>query len=252
MLSMMETIERRVSCRSYEKKPLEPSTLEKLADCVNQLRDASGIGMELVTVEDEKDSVKLARSMFNGGVTTYLLLTGDNSPATGERAGYYAHQFVLYATRLGLGTCWVAGTYDHHSVHPKLAEGEQVLSVIPVGYPTEKVPLKQNMIRAGLRKGDRKDEAFVESELLFTQLPEWFCRCVEAVRMGPSAVNGQPINLSWQDGVIRAKVWKENHRMEYLDLGIAKAQFEAAAHAQGIRGHWELGKEGRFLWEQSE
>lgn len=248
MLTMMEAIQRRISCRSFEKRPLTPETLAQLKAYIDELNQQSGLHLQLSTVEQEKDSVKLARSMFSGGVTTYVVLTGKTDPVSAEQVGYYGQKLVLFATMLGLGTCWVAGTYDHHSIQPWLGEGEQVISVIPVGYPTEKIPLKQQMIRSTLRKGDRKDEAFVESEVLYSELPDWFRRCVEAVRMGPSAVNGQPVNLSWDKGTIRARVWKENHRLEYVDLGIAKAQFEEAARALGVDGHWEWGDRGQFLY----
>ena len=61
----------------------------------------------------------------------------------------------------------------------------------------------------------------MEAEEPLEELPKWFQRAVEAVKIGPSAVNGQPINFSWEAGdgtpVVRAIVAKENHNLEYND-----------------------------------
>lgn len=249
MLTIQQAIDARVSCRAFDRRGLEPELLERLGEFVQDLNAASGLHFTLYTASEEKSAIRLARSMFPYSPLTCLLLTGAQTPEAEEQTGYFGQRFVLHAARLGLGTCWVAGTYDHHSVPLQPVEGESVLSVIPVGYPMEKTPLKQQMIRSGLRRGDRSDEAFVESEVLYSQLPDWFRRCVEAVRKGPSAVNGQPVNLTWRDGEIHAKLWKTNHRMEYLDLGIAKAQFQAAAAAQGITGRWNWGDGGQYLYQ---
>ena len=246
MLTIIEAIDRRISCRAFDRRAVEPEKLEALGRFIQEQNAASGMRIQLLTAPDEKSAVKLARTMFTASPVHTIVLPGLPTPEQEEQAGYWGEKIVLHAARLGLSTCWVAGTYDHHSVHAQLAEGEKVLSVIPVGYEMEKTPLKQQMIRAGLRRGDRSEDAFVDSEVLYSQLPEWFRFCVAAVRKGPSAVNGQPVNLSWRNGEIRAHIWKSNHKMEHIDLGIAKAQFEAAASEQGIQGRWSWGDGGAF------
>ena len=249
MLNMTQAIDRRISCRAFERRALEPQTQRLLLRYVQEQNAVSGMHIQFLSAPDEKSTVKLARTMFTSSPLQTLVLPGRQTPEQEEQAGYYGQRIVLHAQRLGLATCWVAGTYDHHSVHAQLEEGEQVLSVIPVGYAMEKMPLKQQMIRVGLRRGDRSEDAFVDSEVLYSQLPEWFRFCVQAVRKGPSAVNGQPINLSWRNGEICACIWKSNHKMEYLDLGIAKAQFEAAAAECGVIGRWDWGDGGAFHYQ---
>ena len=51
--------------------------------------------------------------------------------------GYVGEAFVLEATRLGLGTCWVAGMFDRELSHRLFAlqPGELVRAVTPVGHP---------------------------------------------------------------------------------------------------------------------
>ena len=142
---------------------------------------------------------------------------------------------------MGLGSCWVAGTYDKASVICKLQEGETLYGVIPLGYVAEKMPVKQKMIRAAIRAKDRKLEQFVESDTVWSELPAWFRRAVEAVKLGPSAVNQQPVNFTYQAGKVTARLWKKPSTMAWMDMGIAKYQFEVGAADAGVCGRWSFG-----------
>lgn len=247
LLTEWEAIERRVSCRAYQDRRLDEGTLEKLSAYVEELDRASGLHIQLITAEEPgTQAVKLASMMFSGPVYTCAVLPGGDDPLSAEKVGYYGHSLVLYATRLGLGTCWVAGTYDKKSVRAELAPDEKLWDVIPIGYAAEKTPARQRMIRASIRKQDRPLEQFVESELPFDQLPLWLRKAVEAVRMDPSAVNQQPVNIVYRESRVFARLWKSGHGLEYNDLGIAKRQFEAGAAAFGVHGHWDFGDNAEF------
>ena len=143
----------------------------------------------------------------------------------------------------------MAGTYDRKSVDVTLAPGEKLWDVIPIGWPVEKTPKKQILIRAAIRRKSRKPEEFVESGTPFGDLPLWIQKGAEAISLGPSAVNQQPVNVLWRDGCARAKLCKRGHGLEYNDLGIAKKQFEVGAASCGVRGTWEFGDGGRFVVE---
>lgn len=246
LLTEWEAIERRVSCRAYQDRRLDEDTLEKLSAYVEELNRNSGLHFQLITAAPGAQAVRLASMMFSGPVYTCAVLPGGDDPLSAEKVGYYGHSLVLYATRLGLGTCWVAGTYDKKSVRAQLVPGEKIWDVIPIGYAAEKTPARQRMIRASIRKQDRPLEQFVESDLPFGQLPLWLRKAAEAVRMGPSAVNQQPVNIVYRERRVFARLWKSGHSLEYNDLGIAKRQFEAGAAAFGVHGHWDFGNNGEF------
>ena len=55
-----------------------------------------------------------------------------------------------------LGTCWVAGTFDRTTTRFEAREGSVLHGVIPIAYLTEKTPLLQRTIRAGLRKRNKR------------------------------------------------------------------------------------------------
>ena len=238
-------MEKRISCRSYQNQVLSQELLDKLKAFTAELNQESGLHMELIHTPEAV--LKLAGAMFSGTVHTYLVLAGKDNALTAEQLGYYGEKFVLYATALGLGTCWVAGTYDKKSVRTELADGEKIHSVIPVGIPSEEIPSKQKMIRSMLRKRDRSPEAFLESETAFADVPEWIQNGIRAVLLAPSAVNQQPVNLVYHDDRIFMKIWKNGHGMRFIDMGIAKYHFELGASLTGTQGCFQSGDNGEFI-----
>ena len=242
-----EAIQTRVSCRAYQEKLLPEETVRLLEEKLAALNAASGLRFCLCRSEDlETPAVKLAGAMFSGRVYAAAVLFGGEDALGAEKVGYYGEDLVLYATALGLGTCWVAGTYDSKSLSVAPEPGEKLWSVIPLGYAPEKTPRKQSMIRAAIRRRSRRLESFVESVTPFGELPDWVRRGAEAVSMGPSAVNQQPVNLLWREGRLSAKLLKDCHGLGHCDLGIAKRQFEAGAAACGVFGQWQFGDGGEF------
>lgn len=247
-MTQWEAIEKRISCRSYQEVFLPEAIVHRLEEKIGTLNAASGLRFVLVRSEEpDRPAVKLAGAMFSGKVYTAAALIGGDDPVSAEKVGYFGQELVLYATQLGLGTCWVAGTYDAKSLDVTLSGGEKVWDVIPMGYATEKIPVKQSMIRAAIRRKSRKLESFVESKIAFDELPLWVRKGAEAVSLGPSAVNQQPVNFVWSEGRLTARLIKNGHGLGFNDLGIAKKQFEAGAESCGVHGAWQPGDGGEFV-----
>ncbi len=73
------------------------------------------------------DGLKKSYGLFSG-VRHYLALVGNKTDMlTVEKLGYYGELLVLHATALGLGTCWVGGTYDDSCCPVTLEENESVI-----------------------------------------------------------------------------------------------------------------------------
>ncbi len=245
-----EALQKRISVRSFRKLPIPPEIVAELQSCVDEC-NAFGLHFQLVDGSGAgTPAVKLSPGMFSGEVYTCVLLVGPSDRTGGEMVGYFSEKLILRAVSLGLGTCWVAGTFDKKSVSPDLGVDEKLWGVVPVGYATEKTPVLQRAIRSRIRARDRKLQDFVESDYPFASLPAWVRAGVEAVRLGPSAVNQQPVNIVFRDGLVTARLWKEKkNEMMYNDLGIAKYQFQVAAEALGVRGFWNFGETGEFIPE---
>ncbi len=248
-----EAIEKRISCRAFTDRPVDPAVLEELRAYVDELNGEAGLHFQLYSSDRPgKPAIKMAASMFSGPVYAFAALVAGDDPASLEKLGYYGEKFVLKAVGLGLGTCWVASTYDAGSISVDVGEGERLWDVVPLGYAPEKMPLRQTMTRAMIRKRDRKEEAFLDSasDTEYGVLPEWVRKGILAVLKGPSAINQQPVNILYRDGTASMVVWKHGQGLEFNDMGIAKRQFEIGAAEAGVPGRFEWGDGGRFVPEQ--
>lgn len=242
-----EAIDARISCRAYTAEPLDQATLAELAELTARLSEESGLRLVLVGPDDGGPELRLAARMFSGNVSSYVALIGPDDNASRERFGYVGEKLVLHATTLGLGTCWVAGTFDRNSVTVPLEAGEVIHDVIPIGHMPAKQPFAQRAIRAGLRKRDKRPEALYQGPTTLAEAPDWVRSGIAAVIKGPSAVNQQPVVFVQDQAGLRATLPNAKRDVAYTDLGIAKLHFELGAEAAGVRGSWQWGTEGMFM-----
>lgn len=101
-------------------------------------------------------ALDLNGKMFSASPRNYVALVADEDALSAEKLGYYGEKLALLPTHLGLGTCWVASTYDHNTIRAEVPAGQRLWDVMPVGYAPEKVPLMQRTIRAAIRKSNKK------------------------------------------------------------------------------------------------
>ena len=208
------------------------------------------------------------------GARLYILAAVKDVPGSQLDLGYCLEKIILEATAMGLGTCWLGGTFRRSSFARQmgLAEDELMPAVTPVGYPAESAALQDRVARVGARSTQRKPW----SELFFsadgkTPLTEneagAYRDALEAVRLGPSAKNRQPWRIVRDEKGRYHLYLKEDRiinrafgkiRLQHLDMGIAMAHFELAAREWGIEGRWEPraaavplpGLEHIALWEE--
>ena len=199
--------------------------------------------MVLMRPENGGADLKLAKAMFAGQPSTYIANIARTDEESRDRLGYYGEKVILFATQLGLGTCWVAGTYDRASAHVSLEPGEELHAVVPVGYPAPKTPLKQRTVRAALRRRDKKPTDVYAGYNVASAAVR---AAIDAVIKGPSAVNGQPWVFIDTPGGIAATLPSVKSGIELLDLGIAKLHFELGAASAGVGGTWSWGIGGTF------
>ena len=165
------------------------------------------------------------------GTTTFAAFLSKN--ATKEMLGYMGEAFILECTALGLGTCWLGGSFKKKEVEHliPMEDGEEVICITPIGLPAESYAMRP-------RKSLAKLTGLTQQQL--TDLPEWQQHALECARMAPSAVNGQP----WQFLVEGEKLIVRNTSANYgfgkLDCGIAMLHIELGAAQAGVSGEWEL------------
>jgi nitroreductase len=175
-----------------------------------------------------------------------------------EDFGYGMEAIILYATSLGLGTCWLGGTFTRSSFSEKigLTNGETLPAVTSIGYPAEKSRVHRIRKLAGSDRRLPWNNLFFESAFgnpLEKENAGLYATPLEMVRLAPSASNHQP----WR--IIRANnsyhfYLQRNNRLkagsflnrllkmadlQRVDLGIAMCHFELTARELGLSGKWE-------------
>jgi Putative TM nitroreductase len=174
-----------------------------------------------------------------------------------EDYGYSLEQAVLAATDLGLGTCWLGGSFTKSSFARKIGatRGEVVPAVVAVGYPAVGSESGWLRERAGGARRLPSEQLFFEGRLgepLDVSRAGGYADVLEAVRWAPSASNKQPWRLvrseeAWHLYLQRSKGYRKGGAMSSLlkladlqrvDMGIAMCHFELVSRERGLGGRW--------------
>ena len=127
--------------------------------------------------------------------------SGDDVPDDVQAAvGYLGEGFILEATRLGLGTCWIAGSFDHTGAADlvDLTPGEQVVAVTPLGYPTSQQANGERLLRTMVKASARLSVEKIAPGVLDGDWPQWAVSAVQAARLAP--VRRQPPAVALPSG----------------------------------------------------
>ena len=260
--SALDVIRRRVSCRSFDGRPLDNNMKEKLRTFFREnTRGPFGnpLRFELIDLtEAERAELK---SLGTYGVIKGASLFIAGAVVKGARAmedfGYGMERTILFATTLGLGTCWLGGTLNRAGFARKigLAAEELMPAISPVGYPAEKRSLTDRAFRFMAKSDKRKPW----QELFFDEQPGnplskenagVLEAALEGVRRGPSASNRQPWRIIREGAschffLARTPGYDKmlgEIRLQEVDMGIALCHFELAAQELKIRGSWKEAK----------
>lgn len=251
-MDILTAIRQRASVRAYADRPIEAPLLERLVACADAAEhlDAPPVRVALVS------GVERTRSILTHIIGSYGLVQNPPHllvgvlPNEGDLArldlGYVLEQVVLEATRLGLGTCWIAGSYrpERAGEAVGLAAGEVVAAVVALGYPLERGwgALHSRAVRRLVGGHKRKSlEEIVFSERwgqpwLSAGADPVLVTVLEHARLAPSAVNRQPWRFIVRpDAIVLATV-----RSAPIDAGIVMAHVALVSAALGRSGHWVI------------
>lgn len=236
-MTVEQVVAARVSRRSYLPDKLDGAQKARFETLAARMA-AAGVRIGLV----EDGAAAFARfgksyGMFSGVHSFFALIGRTDDPAAGEKLGYFGELLVLEACAMGLGTCWVGGTYDAAACPCALGAGEKLFCIVTVGRCAQKRGVKEALVYRFAHRGTKDLEELFTSE---TPVPAWFLEGMQAVRRAPSALNRQPVQFRYEEGAVSASV-PDLAQHRDLDLGIAKAHFALVAG-----GRWEWGNGGRF------
>ena len=230
-MTLQESIVARHSVRKYLEKPLEASIIERLNDEIALCNQEGKLHIQLVVNEPKAfdGSNAFTYGKFSG-VSNYLAMVGPKG--VDEAIGYYGERLVLLAQTLGLNSCWVGLTFKKQLDQYTIAAGEKFHCVIALGYGATQ----------GVQHPMRSMEKFLGAQASrlqkSTQLPDWFCRGMEAALLAPTAVNQQKFEMELIDQhTVSARTRFTLIGYGKMDLGIVKYHFEVAAGRENFE--WE-------------
>lgn len=242
-MSDLEAIDKRRSRRKYNEKHISAETIRELKEEILKFNQDSGLSMFFL--EDGSrafDGIRKSYGMLKG-VRSIIVLKGDVSDVhMKEKCGYYGERLVLDATKMGLGTCWVAGSYDRKDPAFKCEAGQEVVSVITIGHVEPNNSTGENFIYKLTHRKSKPISDFYSLHHSDAPAPEWFIEGIKAVAKAPSAANSQPVHLVYDKEAEQISAHVSGKRAtDLIDLGIAKLHFEIA-----VKGSFALGNGGVF------
>lgn len=165
------------------------------------------------------------------------VIVDEAAPRALLHAGISGEAFILEATSLGVGTCWVASFRRKECFLP-LEEHERVAAVTPLGVPNDVNPGRKRKKLSEICAGDP------------SAWPLWAFNAAECVRQAPSAVNLQPWRLAYAGRTLM--LMKGGLGGSELDLGIALLHMSLGAGETPHEIHWGEGKEIASLIAEEE
>lgn len=209
----IEELKRRRSVRSYSPTPLTEQQIAAIKAAITAVNShEAGLHFSLVTNSSEAFKGFGRSYGMLRGVNNYIVLAIDSSSYDymEEKAGYYAQMLVTKIVAMGLGTCFVGGTFSRKHVGVPMRAGWTIPAVITLGYPavTADSTIARLAKKIAKRHSKSPEEFYCDNGLtitdaykLFPMLPQ----ALEAVSCAPSALNKQPETFAVTENCNRIK-----------------------------------------------
>lgn len=251
-MDILTAIRKRVSVRGYTGQQVEPASLDALLRFARTTHHLTATPPRIELIS----GVALTKEVLTFIIGSYGLVQNAPHllvgvlPEDGDLPrldlGYVLEQVVLEATRMGLGTVWVTGTFDPRRAAQLVgAHGTEVVAAVcALGYPAEHGlrRLHNEWVRRLAGAGQRKPLSEMACEDRWGK--PWSVKeaapsliaLLECARLAPSAMNRQPWRFVVRETEIAlATAWRAP-----IDAGIVMAHIALAAPVLGYEGRWEI------------
>jgi hypothetical protein len=261
-------IQKRFSCRTYQNRPIAAEHQQALDDVLARCQAGPlGSTARFMLVAAAEDDARALRGLGTYGLirgaTGYIIGAVADAEHDLEDFGYLAEEIVLRATDLGLGTCWLGGTFRRSRFADRMAlrDDEQMVAVIATGYPADRRSLVDQLVRRGAGASQRLpwERLFFEGGFdapLSREAAGVYALPLLMVRRGPSASNRQPWRIvhdgrNWHFYLQRTPGYRRQGStlfatsdLQRVDMGIAMCHFALSAGELGLAGEWIVADPG--------
>ncbi len=266
--SIMEIIKKRLSVRTYIEQPLTPEMKGTLRGFFSSLSGPFGGTVRFELIERDlalkESNSKLGTYGVIRGATTYIVAAVEKANRDLEDFGYSLEKVILYATSLGLGTCWLGGTFKKSEFAKAIEQKDHEIlpCITPIGYPSQKKGLIDTAMRfvAGSKNRKGWNELFFRGNFthgLSESEVGKYVTPLEMLRLAPSASNKQPWRIVKDTNKIHFYLQHTKgyakllaYDLQRVDMGIAMCHFELTAKELGIEGKWRISDPGNISTAQ--
>lgn len=250
-IPIVETIKKRCSVRTYQDKELEPNVREMLQSYMDNLENPFGMQVKKYIIDKKlaSEGEKLGTYEVIKGASTFMGISVPDKDLAHVAAGYEFENLILEATALGLGTVWLAATFNREGFASAMGvpKNELFPAISPVGYPAAKRSLTESLMRTAMRSSSRKEwNTLFYLENFQTPLHKDesgdYAEPLEMLRLAPSDKNTQPWRVlkasnsyhffvTYKSGISRGE-----EIIKRVDAGIALSHFHQTVLELGLKG----------------
>ena len=249
-MSIIEAIRKRESIRTYTDERLTREQANEIERFIRETKAPFDVEacIKLIHAEAGEKPVKLGTYGFISGATNYIILIYKETPFAEVGSAYLFEQVILFCTSMGLGTCWLGGSFSRGDFkkHAGLQTGEKLRIVSPVGYSSGKRRFLDTLVKPKkqIKNPRRPFNTLFYNKDFSTPLEEdmagdYFLP-LEMVRLGPSASNKQSCRVVVDYEKLHFYKAFSNNGFSDIDLGIALCHFEQSCIELGIKGRFEV------------
>lgn len=248
-MNIEDIIRKRRSNRTYTGKSLTTEDTDLIRSYISRLPQPLGgkAHIELIHVNTSEEPVKLGTYGVISNAKDFIVLLYKKGTLAEENAGYLFEQVILYCTSLGLGTCWLGGTFNRSNFADavKMEDDELLQIVSPVGYSADKARWLDKLMRKSAGSDNRKsfENLFFDKTFATPLSPKdagKYLKVLEMVRKAPSASNSQPWRIVKESDGCFHFYDSINKRFSPIDMGIALCHFQETCQELGIFGKFKL------------
>lgn len=250
-IPIVETIKKRCSVRTYQDKELEPDVREMLQSYMDNLENPFGMQVKKYIIDKKlaSEGEKLGTYGVIKGASTFMGISVPDKDLAHVAAGYEFENLILEATALGLGTVWLAATFNREGFASAMGvpKNELFPAISPVGYPATKRSLTESLMRTAMRSSSRKEwNTLFYLDNFQTPLHKDesgdYAEPLEMLRLAPSDKNTQPWRVlkasnsyhffvTYKSGISRGE-----EIIKRVDAGIALSHFHQTVLELGLKG----------------
>lgn len=250
-IPIVETIKKRCSVRTYQDKELEPDVREMLQSYMDNLENPFGMQVKKYIIDKKlaSEGEKLGTYGVIKGASTFMGISVPDKDLAHVAAGYEFENLILEATALGLGTVWLAATFNREGFASAMGvpKNELLPAISPVGYPAAKRSLTESLMRTAMRSSSRKEwNTLFYLDNFQTPLHKDesgdYAEPLEMLRLAPSDKNTQPWRVlkasnsyhffvTYKSGISRGE-----EIIKRVDAGIALSHFHQTVLELGLKG----------------